>query len=118
MRLYVNAKTNMRDLTIDYIEVILNSGEQVSLNWDWSDYWRDKSYFSARFKGVYFGEEYANGRVEDLKAITILEIGYYTEDKSEEEVTLEIEKITVEDYNLSCQPEIKYAEDFSLYYTG
>ena len=62
MRLYINAKTNISDLKIDYIEVLLQSGEQVSLNWDWSDYWRDKSYFSARFKGVYFGEEYANGR--------------------------------------------------------
>ena len=118
MRLYINAKTNISDLNIDYIEVLLQSGEQVSLNWDWSDYCREKGYFTARFKGVYFGEEYANGRIEDLKSITIREIGYYTEGESGEDVQLEIEKIEVDDYNRVCELQISYSEDFSLYYTG
>ena len=118
MRLYLNVKTNICDLTIDYIEVILYSGEQVSLSWDWSDYLRDHDTFSARFKGVYFGEKYANGRKEDLKSITILEIGYYTEDESGDKVFLEIEDIMVEDYHHTCTPEINYSDNFSLYYTG
>ena len=37
MRLYLTAKTSIPDLFIDYIQVKLKSGEEVSLNWDYSD---------------------------------------------------------------------------------
>lgn len=37
MRLYLTAETSIPDLYIDYIEVLLKSGEEVSLNWDYSD---------------------------------------------------------------------------------
>ena len=36
MRLYLTAKTSIPDLFIDYIQVKLKSGEEVSLNWDFS----------------------------------------------------------------------------------
>ena len=75
MRLYLSAKTAIPDLYIDYIEVILTTGEQVSLNWDYSDICREDDGFCARYKGVYFGEEYANGRLAELKKITIVEVG-------------------------------------------
>ena len=53
MRLYLTAKTSIPDLFIDYIQVKLKSGEEVSLNWDYSDIERTSSGFSARYKGVY-----------------------------------------------------------------
>ena len=53
MRLYLTAETSIPDLYIDYIEVLLKSGEEVSLNWDYSDIERTPSGFSARYKGVY-----------------------------------------------------------------
>lgn len=62
MRLYLTAETSIPDLYIDYIEVLLKSGEEVSLNWDYSDIERTPSGFSARYKGMYFDEDYATGR--------------------------------------------------------
>ena len=59
MILYLKAKTNLSDLSIDFIEVKLKSGKIVSLNWDETEYDNEDSVFEAKYKGVYFGEEYA-----------------------------------------------------------
>ena len=58
MILYLQATTNVQDLIIDYIEVKLKSGKTVSLNWDESGINRSETGFDARYKGVYFDEEY------------------------------------------------------------
>lgn len=79
MNLYVAALTNVPDLVIDYIEVELKSGETVSLNWDESYIDHDVGWFRARYKGVYLGEEYANGRLADLCGLKITDIGFYSE---------------------------------------
>lgn len=79
IRLYLTARTSIPDLYIDYIEVQLKSGEEISLNWDESDIERYSDGFSARYKGVCFGEEYANGRIDDLKDMIITDIGVYCE---------------------------------------
>lgn len=111
----MSAKTNIPDIYIDYIEVILTTGEQVSLNWDYSDIARSDDGFSARYKGVYFGEEYANGRLEELKEITIVEVGYYTE-TVEDLVILEIEEMDFEDYGKNHISKIN--GNYDLYFTG
>lgn len=79
MILYLSARTTVKDLMIDYIEVELASGETVSLNWDESEIGRTDNDFSARYKGVYFGEVYANGRLEQLQDMKITDIGLYSE---------------------------------------
>ncbi len=66
MMLYLKAKTNLSDLSIDFIEVKLKSGKIVSLNWDETEYDNEDSVFEAKYKGVYFGEEYANGKLHEL----------------------------------------------------
>ena len=38
MRLYLTAKTAMKDLVIDYIEVNLKNGKTISLTWDESEF--------------------------------------------------------------------------------
>ena len=115
MRLYLSANTNIPDIYIDYIEVILTTGEQVSLNWDYSDIDRSEDGFCARYKGVYFGEEYANGRLAELKEITIVEVGYYTE-MDVEPVILEIEEMDFEDYGKNRISKIN--TDYELCFTG
>ena len=79
MILYLHAVTSVSDLIIDYIEVRLKSGKNVSLNWDESDIDRGENGFTARYKGLYFGEEYANGRIDELQDMQVAEIGLYSE---------------------------------------
>ena len=90
MKLYIKAKTNIKDLVIDYIEVILNNGRRVSLTWDESEIERTDEGFIAKYRGVYFGEEYANGCIDQLDPIGIADIGIYTDDNSEDPVALTI----------------------------
>lgn len=90
MILYLTAKTSIPDLYIDYIEVRLASGQEVSLNWDESSITRSASGFSARYKGVCFGEEYANGKLEQLCDMEIVDIGVYYETEHEADISIEI----------------------------
>ena len=79
LTLYLEAKTTIPDLFIDYIEVRLASGESASLNWDESEIYRNPDGFGAKYKGVYFGEEPANGRLDELRDMVITDIGLYSD---------------------------------------
>ena len=79
LTLYLEAKTSIPDLFIDYIEVRLTSGESASLNWDESEIYRNPDGFGAKYKGVYFGEEPANGRLDELRDMVITGIGLYSD---------------------------------------
>ncbi len=81
MTLYLSANTTIPDLVIDYIEVRLASGESVSLNWDTSEISRRATGFDARYQGIYFGEDYANGRLKELEGMVITDVGLYSEGK-------------------------------------
>lgn len=91
MILYLTVRTDLPDMVIDFIEVKLATGEIVSLTWDKSEYGQDDGVFTARYKGVYFDEDYANGRVKELQGMEIAQIGVYTEseevDKAEIQIT-------------------------------
>lgn len=93
MKLYVEVKTNVKDLVIDFIDVILNNGRRVSLNWDESEITRTEEGFEAKYIGVYFGEEYANGCIDQLDMMGIADIGVYTEDESDDPIQLTIEEM-------------------------
>jgi len=97
----------MPDVYIDYIEAGLKNGNVVSLNWDESDITRNEDGFEARYKGVYFGEEYANGRIDDLNGMEITDIGLYSE--SDGDFHFDIEEMLFEDNEKSLSifyPEI------------
>ena len=98
MILYVEAKTNVKDLVIEYIEVILNNGRRVSLNWDESEITRTNDGFEAKYRGVYFGEEYANGCIDQLDMMGIADVGVYTEDESDNPIQLTIEEMQFIDH--------------------
>lgn len=88
MVLYLSASTDLADLVIDYIEVRLATGETVSLNWDESDIERLDTGFNARYKGVYFGEEYANGKLDSLREMQIEKIGIYMKSGSYSDIVI------------------------------
>ena len=88
LTLYLEAKTSIPDLFIDYIEVRLASGESASLNWDESEIYRNPDGFGAKYKGVYFGEEPANGRLDELCDMVITDIGLYSDTIPETQITI------------------------------
>ncbi|WP_314724589.1 hypothetical protein [Enterocloster bolteae] len=88
MILYLTARTDLEDLVTDYIEIKLVTGEIVSLNWDESDIERLDNGFHARYKGVYFDEEYANGKLDSLHEMQIAQIGVYTESGSYSDIVI------------------------------
>ena len=104
IRLYLTAETSIPDLYIDYIEVQLKSGEEVSLNWDESDIERCTDGFSARYKGVCFDEQHANDRIRDLEDMKITDIGVYHESEHEQDIKITIMEFVDEYEHLTFEP--------------
>lgn len=88
MILYLSASTDLEDLVIDYIEIKLATGQTVSLNWDESDIERLDGGFNVRYKGIYFDEEYANGKLSSLREMQIEKIGIYAESGSYSDIVI------------------------------
>ena len=100
MILYLSAKTKIPDLSIDFIEVILENGREVSLNWDETDIKRENGEITARYKGVYFGEEYANGKIAELEDFSISYIGIYSETEGPFDISIDEMVLRMVIYNL------------------
>ena len=79
MVLYLKAESDIPDLMIDFIEVKLKSGQIISLTWDESEFDRKDGYLDARYKGVYFDDEYGNGRLPELKGMEVQHIELFSE---------------------------------------
>ena len=95
MRLYLTAKTAMKELVIDYIEVRLADGKTITLTWDESEFGIEDGVFTARYKGVSFNDDYGNGRYKELIGMQITEVGVYSD--NDEPVTIAVTHLTVED---------------------
>ena len=88
MKLYLSADTDIEDVEIYYIEVKLATDETVTVDWDESDIaWEDNG-FNARYKGVYFDEEYADGKLSSLHGMQIEYINLYTESDSDSDIVI------------------------------
>ena len=111
MTLYLQAKTTVTDLMIEYIEVSLTDGTIASLSWDATYMDRDDNGFDAKYKGVYFDEEYANGRIDELQDMQIVAIGLYTE--AQAPATILITEMVFEDgdKSLSFEPAYSYTQE-------
>lgn len=79
MILCLTAKTDIPEMVIDFIEVKLQSGQTVSLTWDESESGVINGIFTGRYKGVYFDEDYTNGKIKELKNLQIQHIEIYSE---------------------------------------
>lgn len=82
MNLEITVKTNLKKAFIDFIEV-KNALGTITLDWDESEISWTEDGFSARYKGVYFNEEAANGRCKELENAEITAIQVYSEDPHE-----------------------------------
>ena len=99
----MNVDTNIEDLEIDYIEVKLVTGEIVTVEWDESDIAWEENGFDARYKSVYFDEEYANGKLSSLHGMQMEYINLYTESDSDSDIV--ITDMTFEDGGEQYIPE-------------
>jgi hypothetical protein len=99
MIMYLTARTKHPDIVIDYIEVKFSNEKVVSLSWDESDITRYEDGFNARYKGIYFNEEYANGRIGEMFNMEIVEVGVYYED-NEDLASIDILEIEIDDNNI------------------
>lgn len=79
MVLYLKAESDIPDLVVDFIEVRLRSGQIISLTWDESEFDREEGHLDARYRGVYFDDEYGNGRLPELNGMEVQHIELYSE---------------------------------------
>ncbi len=100
MTLHLVATTCVPDLVIDFIEVRLQSGETVSLNWDTSRTEHHNGKLNALYNGVCFNEEPAKGMLVRLAGMHIEDIGLYAESQGGEgDYPLSIDKMEFYDEN-------------------
>ena len=89
MDLTVVARTDVKDLLIDYIDVISKDGKLLSLNWDYSSVTRVVGGFMAEYVGVCFGEESAEGKIKELENMKVYHVGLYSEKEKKLGVTID-----------------------------
>lgn len=79
MLLIVKAETSIKDLVIDYIDVICASGKTISLNWEQSDVSKTSTGFYAEYLGVCFDDKLAKGQLSELREMHVDVIGLHSE---------------------------------------
>lgn len=87
MILYLNAKTKSKDVCLDCIHLVQSDGTEAILTWDESTIFRSDEGFSARYKGLYFNEEYANGELNSFFGCKVAEFVF----ESDEDTFLPVE---------------------------
>ena len=111
MVLCVNVRTKIKDLVIEYIEVVLKNGEFVNINWDYSEIERTHDGFTAFYRGICFGEEYARDCIDKLEDLSIACIGLYSEEKGPWDIYLDSLDFDDDGKNLILHDLNYYAED-------
>ncbi len=79
MNLNVTVKTKVKDLIIDFIEVINAEGKSFSLSWDESFVKETRDGFQADYKKVNFDDKYAPESFTDLIGMRVDVVGLYSE---------------------------------------
>ncbi len=94
MDLCVKVKTGIKDLIIDFIEVINKKGKSFSLNWEESLIQRTEDGFKANYYGVNFERQVAPDKFDDLDGMKVSIVGLYSE--QEKPLDIEIKKMRFE----------------------
>ncbi len=98
MNLNVTVKTKVKDLIIDFIEVINAEGKSFSLSWDESFVEKTEDGFQAQYKKVNFDDKYAPESFSDLIGMRVDVVGLY----SEQEGPIDID-ITEMDFEITTR---------------
>ena len=80
MKLYLVAKTSIKDLVIDFIEIINEKGKTLTLNWTKSSVERRKDGFEAYYENVVSGEDEIFG-MDDLSEMRVVYVELYSDTK-------------------------------------
>ena len=79
MLLTVKANTSIKDLVIEYIEIVCASGKRISLNWEQSNITKTATGFYAEYLGICFNDKLAKGQLNELSGMQVEVIGLYSE---------------------------------------
>lgn len=103
MRLYIGAKTNIPDAVIDVLELRLNTGELINLDWDESEHGVVDGIYTARLKGLSGcldgaeSYEYLNGKIDMFREpVKIADVMVYSEE-SDENSKFQVTNLVFED---------------------
>lgn len=107
MNLYATLKSNTPNFTVEFIEVLLKNGKLITLDWDESGIQYTEDGYNARYKGVYFDEEYANGRISELDDCKVINMEVYSESRDMVVVHLCDMFFTDDDKELDIKPQNK-----------
>lgn len=80
MKLYLVAKTSIKDLVIDFIEIINEKGKTLTLNWSKSSMERRKDGFEAYYENVVSGEDEIFC-MDDLSEMRVVYVELYSDTK-------------------------------------
>ena len=94
----MECKTAVRKVFVDYIIALLQSGEEISIDWDETELMRKPGGFTAEHKGVCFNHNHADGRLKELAGMKVTKLGYFTEEENwEGDIISEITSMVFED---------------------
>ena len=100
MLLYLKGIISSKDAVVDYIEVRLNTGEQVSLNWKTSDTTCFSGEIEGNYSGVCAGElDERTFTLDELVEMQVISVGLYDRVSDTENVKITIEELTFFDGN-------------------
>lgn len=100
MLLYLKGIISSKDAVVDYIEVRLNTGEHVSLNWKTSDTTCFSGEIEGNYSGVCAGElDERTFTLDELVEMQVISVGLYDRVSDTENVKITIEELTFFDGN-------------------
>ena len=114
MLLTVKAKTSVKDLVIDYIQITTETGQSIALNWEQSHVTRTDTGFDAEYLGVCFDEKPADGKLMDLAGMAVDVIGLYSEQKGKLDIEVTEMHFYEDDKDLTFE-DLYRAEDNEAY---
>ena len=114
MLLTVKAKTSVKDLIIDYIQITTETGQSIALNWEQSHVTRTDTGFEAEYLGVCFDEKPADEKLMDLAGMTVDVIGLYSEQQGKLDIEVTEMYFYEDDKDLTFESPYR-AEDNDAY---
>ncbi len=96
MDLSVKVQTGIKDLIIDFIEVINKKGKSFSLNWNESLVRRTEDGFVANYYDVNFEKQVAPNKFDDLDGMKVSIVGLYSEEEKPLDIGIKKMRFEVE----------------------